>query len=240
MLSRRILFALLALLALVAVLASGCTSDDAKPDQAAKLPDAAGLLTDAAAATKKVTSTHFNLQVTGQVAGLDVKSADGDLTSEGGKGGAAQGTANLSSGGQLIETQFVLVDDAFFVKGPTGAFTEVPAAFASQLYNPATILDPAKGVANVLANVKNAKTQAAEDVAGAAAYKVTGKVTKEVIAGLVPGTETDVDVTLWLAQEGDHLPLKASVALPGKDGQPATVVVTLSEINEPVSITAPK
>lgn len=233
--SRRIL---LATVALIALLSSGCTSDD-QPDETAKLPDATELLNKSAEATKKLTSTHFNLQVNGQVAGLGIQGADGELTTEGEQGGAAKGTVTLNQGGQLVEMEFVLAGGELYIEGPTGGFAKLPAAMAAQLYNPATILDPDKGVARLLANVSEAKTVAAEDVAGTPTYKVSGTVSQDVVTGLVPSVRSDVDVTLWLRQDGEHLPVKASVAVPGENDQVATVVVTLSEFNEPVTITPP-
>ena len=65
-----------------------------------------------------------------------------------------------------------------------------------------------------------------------------GKVGKDVVAGLVPGVDSDVDITFWLKRDGDHQPVKASVGVPA-DGSP-TVDVTLSDVDKPVEITAPK
>lgn len=230
---------LLALLTLVAILVSGCTSDDPKPDQGAELPAADVLLKEAAAETKKVNSAHFVLTVTGKLGGLDLRGAEGDLTTEGEQGGAAKGTATLGAGGQAVENQFVLIDGTFYIKGPTGGFVKVPSALASQIYNPAAILDPETGVANLLTKITGAKTEAAEDVDGTPAYRVTGKVTKDVAAALVPGLTSDVDVVLWLSQDAKQ-PVKAAITAPGADGQPVKVEVGLSAINEPVTVTAPQ
>ncbi|MGH3949054.1 MAG: LppX_LprAFG lipoprotein [Pseudonocardiaceae bacterium] len=227
---RRIIIVLLALLAMIT---SGCTSDDAPEEQ---LPDATALLREAAEAASKITSTHFTLTVNGEVPGLAVRSVEGDLTAE----GAAKGTASLSMGGQLIEGEFVLVDDAFYLKGATGGFQRLPAAMITSIYDPSSVLDPERGIANLLRTVGNAQTEAVADVAGTPTYKVTGTVAKDVIAGLVPGITSDVNVTLWLAKEGQHLPVKASAALPAEGGQSASVDVTLSDVDKPVTVTTPR
>ncbi|MGH3516815.1 MAG: LppX_LprAFG lipoprotein [Haloechinothrix sp.] len=229
MVKRRIL---LVLLAIIAMITSGCTSDE-------QLPDAAELLRESADATSKITSTHFTLAVNGEVPGLSVRNIDGDLTTAGGPEGAAKGTATLTLGGQLIEGEFVLVDQTLYLKGPTGGFQQIPAAMIAGVYDPSAVLDPERGIAKLLAGVRDAKTEATEDVAGTPTYRVTGAVSKDVIATLLPGITSDVNMTLWLAQEGEHLPVKASAALPTDGEQPASVDVTLSDVDKPVTVTAP-
>lgn len=226
---------LIALLFVVALVTGGCTSDEQQ------LPDAAALLRDAAEATSAITSTHFTLAVRGEVSGLAVRNVDGDLTKEGSEAGAAKGTATLTLAGQLIEGDFVLVDETLYLKGPTGAFQQIPATLITNVYDPSAVLDPERGIAKLLRSVQNAKTEGTEDVAGTATYKVTGTVIKDVIAGLVPGINTDVAMAVWLAQEGKHLPVKATATLPAEEGtEPPTVDVTLSDVDKPVTVTAPR
>jgi lipoprotein LprG len=227
---------LLATLALTAAVATACSSDDTAPN--GSLPDGADLLKDAATAAADISSTHFTLQVNGEVPGLPVKSAEGDLTREGGPKGAAKGTISMNFMGNLFEGEFVLVEDTLFLKGPTGGYEEIPASLVRSVYDPAAILDPERGIAKVLSSVQNAKTEAAEDVDGVATYKVTGRVGKDVVTSLVPGINDDVDITFWVKQDGDHQPVKASVKVPA-EGDP-TVDVTLSDVGKPVSITAPQ
>lgn len=224
---------LLAVLACAAVAATACSSDE----PAGGLPDGAGLLEDAAASTAKIESAHFTLTVNGEVPGLDVRSAEGDLTREGGGSGAAKGTVSMTLLGQLFEGEFVLVDDKVWIKGPTGDYQELPASMVVNLYDPGAILDPERGVANVLSNVQEPVTEGTEDVDGVATYRVKGKAKRDVVADLVPGIDSDVDITFWLRQDGDHQPVKASVAVPA-DGDP-TVDVTLSDVGKQVDITPP-
>jgi lipoprotein LprG len=228
---------LLVSLALTAAVATACTSDDT-PANGGSLPDGAGLLKDAAASTADVKTAHFTLTVNGTVPDLPVKNAEGDLTREGGEGGGAKGTVSMELLGDLFEGEFVLVDKSLFIKGPTGGWQELPASMVRSLYDPAAILDPDRGVAKVLASVQNAKTEGAEDLDGVSTYRVTGRVTKDVIASLVPGVDSDVDITFWVRQDGGHQPVKASVKM-ALEGDP-TVDVTLSDIDKQVTITAPQ
>lgn len=226
---------LLVTLAFVAAVTTACSSDD--PPQNGSLPDGAGLLKDASAAAAKITSAHFTLAVNGKVPGLSVRNAEGDITSEGDTG-AAKGTVSMDLMGSLFEGEFVLVDDKLFVKGPTGGWQALPASLVRSLYDPAALLDPKTGIAHVLDSVTEPRTEAAEDVDGVATYKVTGRVTKDVVSSLVPGIDSDVDVSFWVRQDGDHAPVKASVRVPA-EGDP-TVDVTLADVNKQVSITAPQ
>ncbi len=228
---RRILFVTLAL---TTAFASACSSSDT-PAGGGSLPDGAGLLKDAATSTANIKSAHFTLTVNGDVPDLPVKKAEGDLTREGSNGGAAKGTVSMKLLGDLFEGDFVLVDDSLYIKGPTGGWQKLPASMVRSLYDPAAILDPDRGVAKVLASVRNAKTEGTEDIDGVSTYRVTGRVAKDVVENLVPGIKSDVDITFWVKQDGDHQPVKASVKIGGP-----TVDVTLTDIDKQVSITAPK
>lgn len=225
---------LLVTLALTAAVATACSSDEPS-SSGGDLPDGKTLLQEAAASTADIKSAHFTLAVNGEIPGLSVKSAEGDLTREGSDGGAAKGTVSMDLMGSLFEGEFVLVDNSLFVKGPTGGYTELPATMVRSLYDPAAILDPDKGIANVLKNVTDPRTEGTEDVDGVSTYKVTGKVTKDVVSSLVPGVDSDVDITFWLRQDDGHQPVKASVKAPK-----GTVDVTLSDVDKQVEITAPQ
>jgi lipoprotein LprG len=228
---------LLVSLALTAAVATACSSNDT-PANGGSLPDGAGLLKDAAASTANVKTAHFTLTVNGTVPDLPVKNAEGDLTREGGEGGGAKGTVSMELLGDLFEGEFVLVDKSLYIKGPTGGWNKLPASMVTSLYDPAAILDPDRGVAKVLESVQNPKTEGTEDIDGVSTYRVTGRVTKDAIASLVPGVDSDVDITFWVRQDDGHQPVKASVKM-ALEGDP-TVDVTLSDIDKQVTITAPQ
>jgi lipoprotein LprG len=228
---------LLVTLALSAAVATACSSDDQAAENG-PLPNAAGLLKDAAASMAEVRSAHFTLNVNGEIPGLSVQKADGDLTRENGESGAAKGTVSMMALGSLFEGEFVLVDDSLYIEGATGGWQKLPASFARDLYDPAAILDPERGIAKVLASVQNPATEGSEDIDGVSTYRVGGRVTKDVVAALVPGIDSDVDIVFWLRQDDGHQPVKARV-LVRAEGDP-TVDVTLSDVNKQVSITAPQ
>jgi lipoprotein LprG len=227
---------LLGMFALFAVLAAGCSNNSSPPASGGQ--DAGALLRDSSAATKNIKSAHFTLKVNGSINGLSVHSAQGDLTKEGGPSGAAKGTVNMELLGNLFEGEFVLVDDTIYIKGPTGGYQQLPASLIANLYDPSAILNPDKGISKVLANVQNPRVDGTETVDGQATTKVSGRAAKDVVSSIVPGVASDVDITFWLRQDNKQ-PVKAEAKLPGSDGKTASVEVTLSNVDKPVTITKP-
>jgi lipoprotein LprG len=224
---------LLAALAALVIAVTGCTSGNSGT---ASLPAASTLLAGSGAAMRGVTSVHFSITVNGTLSGVPIQNADGDLNSR----GQARGNAKISELGQFLQVDFVLVDKNFYLKGPTGGYQKVPASLAGTLFDPSAILDPNRGVAKVLTSVQGPSTQARETVDGVNCYRITGKVAKGVVAALVPGIGSDVATTVWVAADGQHLPVKAEFAVPGAGGsQGAKVDVDISKVNAPVTVTAP-
>ncbi|SNR38242.1 lipoprotein LprG [Haloechinothrix alba] len=223
------------LVAATALAAAACTSDDED------LPAAGTLLDAAADSAGEVTSAHFALQATGDVPGLTVQMVEGDLTTDGGPYGAAQGVATVSMGGQLVESEFVLHEESLYLKGPTGGFQEIPADRVTSIYDPSAVLDPERGVAHLLDQVREAETTGTDTVDGTETHRVTGTVEHQVIDELIPGVESDAEITLWLDEERDHLPVKVTLSFPEAGGdETPTVDVTLSEVNEPVTVSPPE
>ncbi len=218
---------MVAMLAAVALVVSGCSSDGPG------LPDAGTLLKDGATTASGITSTHFTLKANGTVTGLSVKDIEGDFTKA--NGGGAKGTGTLELMGQVVDAEFVLVGGSLYVKGPTGGFQQIPQALSSSLYDPSAVLDPQRGIPKVLAGVQDAKTEAEEDVNGVAAYRITGTVSYDAISGLLPGVNTTAKATIWLDKAAGHGPLKASLSFSDN----ASVDVTLSDVDKPVTVTPP-
>jgi lipoprotein LprG len=207
-----------------------CTSSGSSGVATAVTPTPTDLLSSSATAMSEVTSAHFTIKVAGELPSITVQQAEGDLTAA----GDAQGTASIVQFGQLIEAEFVLVGGQLYLKGPTGGFSQVPAALAGSVYDPSAILDPDKGVAKVLRSVTNPTITGTDGED----WVVTGTVPADVAGGLVPGLNSDVDAQFTIAMAGAQLS-GAVFTLDGADGKPATVTVDLSGLNEPVSITAP-
>lgn len=217
--------------ALALALASCSSAPDATPSTSTTpAPTAAELISRSSTAMQAVRSAHFTLSVTGTLPDLQVQTGDGDLTSA----GSAQGTATIKQFGQLVEIEFVVVDKELYVKAGTGGFSQVPAALAGQVYDPTAILDPSRGVANVLTST----TGLSAVTSGDGTYTVGGTVPEAVAASLTPGISTDVAGT-FVMDAATSRTSSVSFATTGSDGQPATVELTLDDFDKDVAITAP-
>lgn len=210
----------------------GCS----KPDgSTGTLPAASVLLSEAAAAMGEVDSAHVSLVAEGETADLPVRRADGDLKRD----GDAKGTIQLDQSGVLIEYEFVVLGEVVYLKGVTGGWQEVPAALAATIYDPSAILDPERGVAKVLATASGATTEAVETIDGRRTYRVAVALDSTATAALVPGVGAGVTGKLWLDEATRRL-RRAVVSIPaGESGRTGTVTIDLTDIDKPVTISAP-
>lgn len=232
MLLRRML---ISSLAAVALLAGGCTGDEPEEKPTGPLPAPQGLIDDAAEVAEEITSTHFVVAVDGTVPGMSVTSIDGDLSAEG-ESVAAKGTAKIPMSGSA-EVKFVLVDGTLHLDQGGGTYQQIPEATAKMIYDFSAVLDPERGVAKLISSIEDAKTEAGENLAGTPVFKITGTVPMDAIVGLVPRAKSDVPVTLWVTENG-HEPVKAAAKFSEGD-KTGTMSVTLSQVNEPVTVEPP-
>lgn len=215
-------FALALLLALLTLAVAGCSGGE-------DLPDGQQLLSRSADTMREVSSARFVLDLQGNLSGVVIEGAQGRLTRQ----GEAKGTATIDQGGQLTELEFVLTGDTLYLQGPTGGFRELPASFASSVYDPSLILDGERGVPALLESATGPTTEARERVNGVGSYRVRATFPATVLGGLVPAVSQDTEGQVWIGAQRPHL-LRARFELP--DG---TVTVQLSEFDAPVDITPP-
>ncbi len=218
-------------IALLAVLvAAGCGP---KKEAPATLPAGSELLSKASTKMKEVTDAHVVITVDGTLPNLPMKKADGVLT----RAGDAKGTVQLEQFGLLVELSFVIANKTAYLKGPTGGWANQPMSQLTGVFDPAAVLDPDRGVANVLATATNGTTQGKETVDGKETYKVSATFSDAAMAQLLPGIGTGVTGNVWL-DTADSTLRKAAFVVPGA-GQPATVTITVDQINAGATISAP-
>lgn len=221
------LFALLA--ALITALLTSCGGADAGRTEPPPLPDGPSLLADSAEAMRKVTSTRVGINVEGELPGVPIKSAEGQLTNE----GEAEGTATLDMGQQLYEVTFVILGKDLYLRGPTGGFKKLSTSSAFLVYDPTVILDPERGVAGVLGSGAAAKTEGREEIGGQDTYRVQTTFSGQSLGTVVPGLTQDVTSTVWIAADDSRL---VQARFPTDDG---AVTFRFSDFNAPADITAP-
>ncbi|GFM18260.1 protein of unknown function (DUF1396) [Mycobacterium sp. PO1] len=227
------LLAILAALFAVAALVAGCSGSS--DDSATDLPDAATLLQESSETTAGETSAHLKLAVQGQIAELPVESLEGDLTQR--PAVAAKGTADIVFLGQRLEgVQFVVADgDLYAAITAGGSLSNFGPA--SDIYDVAAILSPDAGLANVLSNFSDAKSDGRETVEGVTTVRITGMVSADAVNKIAPqiAATGPVPGTAWVAEDGDHQLMQARLEpSPGN-----SVTMTLSDWGEPVTVDKP-
>lgn len=227
----RLLAIFAALFAAIALLA-GCSKSD---ESTKELPDAATLLQQSAETTKSQTSVHLNLTVQGQIEELPIESLEGDLTNA--PAVAAQGKANIIFLGQRLEgVDFVVTDGTLYgAITAGGAFQDFgPAA---DIYDVSVILSPDKGLANVLSNFSDPKSDGREAVNGTDTVRVVGTVSAEAVNAIAPqiAATGPVPGTAWITEDSDHKLVQAKLEpTPGN-----SVTMTLSDWGKPVTVNKP-
>lgn len=224
------------LAAVVVVLAlplAACSSGGGG-NETGNLPAAAQLLSSGATAMTAVRSLRFSIDASGQIAGLALRSATGQLT----RAGNAQGHASVSESGALVEIDFVIIGSTAYIKGATGGYSKVPLAVAASVYNPEAILDPGKGVVKLLQTATAARTVDRETLDGQAVYHVKALLAQPVLATLVPGDSQSEQGDLWLTVSSSQL-VKVSFPVQTASGGSGSVMASFSDFDASAAITAP-
>ncbi len=223
------MFAVLAaLLSTATLVVAGCSSKPAE-----NLPDAQGLLQQSITTTKALKSAHLEITVNGKIDGLPVKKLTGDLTNV--PSVAVSGNSTISMGGSDVDIQLVVLEGTLYAAlTPNNWLDMGPAA---DVYDPSVILNPDSGLANMLASVTDAKSQASDTINGVDTVKISGKVTGDAVNKLIPQVKATgaVPATVWIQKSDPHQLVQAKVD--PSDGN--SIQLTLSDWDKPVTVTKP-
>ncbi|HVW40648.1 MAG TPA: LppX_LprAFG lipoprotein [Amycolatopsis sp.] len=228
MLRRRTAGVLLLLVALMCA----CS---ASPDTRGPLPDAGVLVTAAAATFDQIRAFHFDFSVSGTIPGLDIREVKGQAGRDGGPYGSATGQADMQESTNRFELTFAIAGDTLRLTDAKGVQTEEPVPAA---YNPVALLEPAKGLPNLLRSASDLKTETKEDVQGVATYRVTGELAKDAIASVVPAIHSDVDVKFWVTQAEPRTLVRVWIQVPPRQPNEGAVMLELG-LSPPSASTAP-
>jgi hypothetical protein len=83
----------------------------------------------------------------------------------------------------------------------------------------------------MLSGVTNLQAQGSEVIDGVNTNKITGTLPADTVKIIDPGARQSRPATVWIAQDGSHRLVRASVDLGS-----GSVQVTLSKWNEPVNV----
>lgn len=222
--------AVLAAVSIAATVVAGCSSGS-KPS-GGPLPDAKPLVEEATAQTKALKSAHMVLTVNGKIPGLSLKTLSGDLTTN---PTAATGNVKLTLGGSDIDADFVVFDGILYATLTPNQWSDFgPAA---DIYDPAQVLNPDTGLANVLANFADAKAEGRDTINGQNTIRISGKVSAQAVNQIAPpfNATQPVPATVWIQETGDHQLAQAQL----DRGSGNSVQMTLSKWGEKVQVTKP-
>lgn len=220
-------------LALLLSVLVGCTHRaPANPAPTAQaLPDAGPVLEKAVLDTGQVKTVRLSVRSEGSAGTLGIRSVDSVITRD----GEAAGTARLDRTGGSAELRFVVKGGTLYVDGLTGNRQSLPLSAAAAFYDPTAILDPARGLAEIL-RTATGQTQARETVDGVETLRIKATLRGQAVANLVPGVTQDVEATLWVAAAEPNLLHKVTFPVPG---EASTVIASFSDFDAPASISAP-
>jgi lipoprotein LprG len=181
-----------------------------------------------------VESAHITIDTSGKVGTIPLRTAEGDLK----KDGDSKGSIKLLALGQVVQLDFVVIGDAFYIKGLTGGWQKASAAEVASFYDPSGILDPNRGVAKVLATATDAKTEATETVNGVSTYRIAVNLDNTVVSAVVPDTPKGTTGKVWIDQNTKRM-VKAELDVSAAGGGPGTVTINLTDLDKPVTVNAP-
>lgn len=201
----------------------------------AKLPPGGQLLQQAANTLRDVASLGFTLRTSGDP-DVNVKSVDAKLL----KNGNSQGSVQVTELGMPIQLDFVVLGQTVHFKGLTGGWQRQPLSKVAGIYDPSAVLDPNRGLVQLLLTAKDARTRAEEKVSGQKTDKVHATLAQAALARLVPGMHQDAPADIWVAESSKNV-LKAEVEVPAKGGGGKTgkVIITFADFGTPFTINAP-
>jgi lipoprotein LprG len=227
----RSLWLILTALLAAAVLIAGCSSSSNKSSES--LPDAASLLKDSNAATRNLKSVHLVLTVEGEIKELPIKTLTGDLSQS--PAVAAQGNAKLLFQGSDVDANFVVFDGTLYVALSGDSYIDMGPA--TDVYDISAILNPDTGLANVLANFSDPKSESIETINGVQTVKVTGQVSADAVNKIAPPIKATGPVpgTAWIEKDGDHKLVQAKL----EPSSGNSVQMTLSDWDKPVTVNKP-
>ncbi|MGW4064371.1 LppX_LprAFG lipoprotein [Amycolatopsis sp. NPDC004747] len=166
-------------LLLALLLTAGCTGS---PDTRGPFPAGADLVREAATAFAAVRSVHFAAGVNGVLPGFPLRQIEGDATLD--DGGRATGTADVQDGDGHTKFPFDVRDSQ-----------EPP-------YPVSAFLGPAGGLKRLLDGVTDARTEGRENVDGAPALRVGGRVPAAVAHDVLAQVSADITAKVWVADDG--------------------------------------
>src|SRR5262245_56698649 len=197
----------------------------------------AQVIEKAGPAMQAANSFHFNMEarkLDKLLPGIYISKASGDVA----KPDKLSADVNAIAFGVPVNIKAVVDGDQQYMTDPgSGAWMS-----SSLMIDVSQYFNPDKGVADILNNVKDLKSDGTESVDNTEAYRLKGRVPASALQSLSPvvTAKDDITTTLWIGSS-DYLLRQVRLEGPIDASEPANVVrtITFSEYNKPVKIETP-
>jgi lipoprotein LprG len=212
-----------------ALLVAGCTGSR---DVQADLTGLSGpeLLAVVADEMAELETVRLAATVEAELAGLPVRQVEAQVTRD----GDAAGTAQIEQFSQLFEMEFVVVGEDFHYR-LVGDWQRLTRAEVGLLYlDLAAVLDPDRGLANLLRTATTAELVATPETSPEQMYEVTAAFDPDSVSELLPGVPDGLTGTLWIDADRPVV-RRVRFDLPGL----APITVELSDFDAPADIRVP-
>lgn len=230
--SSRVRLVRLLQITLALALAAGCGGGGG--GGSAKNPPGDQTLRQAAGVLRGVTSLSFTLRTSGDP-NVNVKSVDAKLL----KNGNSQGSVQVTELGMPIQLDFVVLGTIVHFKGLTGGWQQEPLSKVAGIYDPSAVLDPDRGLVQLLLTARGAEARGKDKVTGQECYRVHATLARAALTRLVPGMTADAPADIWISTSDQHV-LKSEVEVPSKSGgKSGKVIISFADFGKPFDITAP-
>ncbi|WP_067674092.1 LppX_LprAFG lipoprotein [Nocardia miyunensis] len=250
---------------LLGALVAGCSSNSSDTSASAsstpaapppsQLPDGAQLISESSKTTETLHSVHLDIKVS-NIPNLPVDTISADVTNQPSGQAIGEASIRLKEGDPFTKTKFLAVDKKIYVSGDGTKY--VPVGDTQKVYDPGVILDKDKGIANVIAHVKDAKAVSRQTINGVNTVKVSGTIDPTVIDPVVPKigdkVQGSLPITLWITDVAPPSSGTAATSLPSTAASPGTgpnlvqatvtkdkgtAQIDLSNWAKPVTVTKP-
>jgi hypothetical protein len=204
---------------------------------AAKPPSVPALVKKTAAATAKVKSFHFVLDVAHappNPGGLSIAAANGDVRVP----DALQARFTGTFSGLKLKSALIFLAGRYFLQDPfSGKWQRLTANT-----NPIKFFNPGKGVLAIIGGARQLRVAGSEKVAGTDSWKLVGKVPVSALTYVLgsPPSPKLVPITIWVGKR-DSILRKVLLSGPVNKGDGPLVArsLVLSNLDEHVNVKAP-
>lgn len=207
------------LIALLSIgLLAGCSS---APETSGPMPEGTTLVSKSALAQTRLETARFTFGLTGIVPGVQVRSAEGAVTTS---MGTARGKAQVDAPMGKVDGEFLADRLSTTITDGRGVQTRLGAPHPDLT----TLLVGNNGVRALLLNSTDVHTEGKEALNGQAAYRVDANVGQPSVNMMLPGAWAGAHVKFWISEEARHDLLRVWLQLPPRQPNQGAVTVEVA------------